>query len=76
MGLLSCLLMLPVSAPVAGSLWVARQIAESVEHERNSPAALRSALRQAEASLLAGDLTEEEYEVIETDLLVRLRAAG
>ncbi len=76
MGLLSRLLLLPVSAPVEGSLWVARQIAECVESERNSPAALRQALREAEARLIAGEITEEEYDLQETDLLERLRASG
>lgn len=76
MGLLSRLLLLPVSAPVLGSLWIARQITESVERERNSPAALRAALREAESRLVAGDLSEEDYDALETDLLVRLRAAG
>lgn len=73
MGLLARLLLLPVSAPVSGSLWVARQITESVEAERNSPAALRAALREAEARLVSGDLSEEAYEALETDLLIRLR---
>jgi hypothetical protein len=75
MGLISRLLLLPVSAPVSGAFWVARQIAESVESERNSPAALRDALRAAEAALIAGEIGEEEYEEIETDLLERLRMA-
>jgi hypothetical protein len=76
MGLLSSLLLLPVAAPLQGSLWVARQIAEGVDNERNSPAALRQALREAEARLIAGELSEEEYDLQETDLLERLRAAG
>jgi hypothetical protein len=76
MGLLSRLLLLPVSAPLQGSLWVAMRIAERVEGERNSPAALREALREAETRLIAEDLSEDDYEVIETDLLERLRAAG
>lgn len=73
MGLLSRLLLLPVSAPVSGSLWIARQIADSVERERNSPAALHAALREAEARLLSGDLSEEAYDALETELLMRLR---
>lgn len=75
MGILTNLLMLPVAAPVGGSLWLARQIAKSAEQERNSPSALREALRDAEAGLLAGELSEHEYDRIETDLLERLRSA-
>lgn len=73
MGLLTRLLLLPVSAPASGSLWIARQIADCVERERNSPAALREALRAAEADLISGTLSEAEYDAIETDLLERLR---
>jgi hypothetical protein len=76
MGLLARLLLLPVSGPLTGSLWLARQVAQGVEHERNSPAALRDALREAEDRLVAGELTEAEYEALETDLLERLRVAS
>jgi hypothetical protein len=75
MGILSRLLLLPVSGPLQGSLWVARQIAESAEQQRSSPAALRAALRDAETRLIAGELSED-YEALETDLLERLRMAG
>jgi hypothetical protein len=76
MGLLTSLLLLPVSAPLQGSLWVAKRITESVERERNSPAALREALREAEARLISGELSEDDYEAVETDLLERLRTSG
>lgn len=76
MGLLSTLLTAPVSGPTKGVLWVARRIAEQAEAERNSPAALRAALAEAEARLLAGDLSEAAYDEIEDDLLARLGAAG
>lgn len=73
MGLLTRLLLLPVSGPLAGSIWIAGQIAKAVDDERNSPAAIRNALREAEERLLKGDLSEADYEVLETDLLERLR---
>lgn len=76
MGLLRSILALPIKAPVSGPLWIARQIAEAAEKERNDPARLRAALREAEAALLAGDLSEEAYDAIEDDLLARLRGAG
>jgi hypothetical protein len=72
MGLLSGLLLLPVTAPVGGSLWVARQLAVAVERERNDPAALRAALNHAEDLLIAGELSEEDYETIEAQILGRL----
>ncbi len=76
MGLVSGLLLLPAKAPAAGALWVARRVAEAVDQQRNDPAALRAALADAERRLLAGDITEETYDAIETDILLRLKEAG
>ena len=73
-GLLGRVIALPVSGPVRGAIWTAKQIAKSVDQERNSPAAIKAALRDAEARLLAGALTEDEYDRIEDDLLARLEA--
>ncbi|MEM6939779.1 MAG: gas vesicle protein GvpG [Pseudomonadota bacterium] len=72
MGLLTRLVMLPVKGPLDGTFWIASQLAEQVEKERNSPAALRQALAEAEQQLLAGTLSEEAYDAIEDDLLHRL----
>lgn len=74
MGLLTSILTLPLRAPVAGPMWVARRVAEAVDRERNDPAALRAALAEAEALLVAGDLSEEAYDAIEDDILARLGA--
>lgn len=76
MGLLANLLLLPVKGPADGALWVARKIAEAAESERNDPAALRAALREAERRLLDGSLSEEAYDEIEDDILRRLKAAA
>ena len=76
MGLLRTLLLLPVKGPLDGTLWVAGKLAEQVEAERNSPAALRAALAEAERQLLDGTLSEEAYDEIEDDLLERLQEAS
>lgn len=76
MGILSKILTLPVRGPADGVLWIAGQIAKQAEAERNSPVALRAALSAAEQALLEGQITEDEYEVIEDDLLARLSAAA
>ena len=76
MGLLTSLLLSPVTATPKGVLWVARRLAEQAEAEHNSPAALRAALATAEAQLLAGEHSEEDYDIIEDDLLDRLAKAG
>jgi hypothetical protein len=75
MGLLRKVLTFPVSGPADGVLWLAARIAEAAEAERNDPASLRRALAAAEAALLAGEMSEEEYDAIEEDLLTRLGAA-
>ena len=76
MGLLSTVLFAPLTAPAKATLWIATKIAETAEAEHNDPRALKDALRQAEADLLSGALSEEDYDDIETDILTRLRAAG
>lgn len=76
MGVLTKLLTLPVRGPVDSLVWVARQITEHADQERNSPAVLRASLAEAERQLLAGDIDEETYDAIELDLLTRLRHAS
>ncbi|ETX29356.1 gas vesicle protein GvpG [Roseivivax isoporae] len=76
MGLLTGLLSLPVRGPTGAALWIARQIAAAAEAERNDPAALRAALAEAERRLVAGELSEEDYDRIEDELLARLAEAG
>ena len=76
MGLVSKLLLLPIKGPADGALWVASKVAEQAEKERNSPVAIKAALAQAEAQLLAGELSEDAYDDLETELLLRLKAAS
>ena len=75
MGLLSTVLLLPLRGPLDATLWVADKIGEAAERQWNDPATLKAALTSAEQRLLAGELSEEEYDAIETDLLERMKAA-
>lgn len=75
MGILSSVLLLPFKGPADGTIWVARKLAEAAEQQRNDPGMLKSALIDAEKKLLSGELSEEEYDEIETEILTRLRAA-
>lgn len=75
MGILSAVLTLPVAGPMKGSLWVARQVNQAVEADFNDPASIRRQLEQLETSLLAGELSEEAYDVAELVLLRRLQEA-
>lgn len=76
MGLLSTLLLAPVKLPVTGTVWLGRKLAETAEAERNDPVVLRSALSAAEQRLLSGEITETEYDGIETEILTRLKVIG
>lgn len=76
MGILRSLLALPVAGPMRGSLWVAGKIAEAAENHLNDPRAIRRELQRMEEALIAGEISEDEYDLAETALLSRLKAAG
>ncbi|CAN0603477.1 unnamed protein product [Ectocarpus sp. 12 AP-2014] len=76
MGLLRSLVLLPVKGPMDGAVWVAQKINESAQQEWNDPASLRKMLVSLEKQLLAGEISEDEYDKAETDLLLRLKAVA
>lgn len=76
MGLLRTLALLPIKGPLDGAGWVFQKIHVAAEQEWRDPAAVRQHLRDLEAQLLSGDISEEDYDVAETALLERLREAG
>lgn len=76
MGLLSKLLLLPVKGPIDGALWVTGKITEAAAAEVNDPAALRKRLTWLEAELIAGRITEDQYDEAEEEILQRLKEAG
>jgi hypothetical protein len=70
-GLLTGLLTLPL-APVRGTIWVAERLLEEAERELNDPAVLEQQLDDAEAALERGELTQEEFDELEDELLRRM----
>ncbi len=76
MGLLARLVLLPLSGPLGGALWVARQVHGAAEREVNDPVAIRRTLRALEQDLEAGAIDEDTFEEAEMILLERLREAG
>jgi hypothetical protein len=70
-GLFTGLLLLPL-APLRGTIWLAEKLTEVAESELHDEAAVRRLLVDAERALEAGDLTAEEYEQVEDELLDRL----
>ncbi len=73
MGLISNLLLLPLTGPGKGALWVARQVHEAADKEISDPASIRRALRALEVQLEAGEIDEETFEEAEIVLLRRLQ---
>mgnify|MGYP001798348370 CR=1 FL=1 len=73
MGLVARLVTLPVSAPIRGSLWLARKVHEAAAQEFYDPGAIRAKLARLEAQLLAGEISEDAYDAAELALLERLK---
>jgi len=75
MGLFTGLLLLPL-APVRGTVWIAEQIAEEAARQMDEGRTIRRKLAEVELRYERGELTVEELEEIEDELLERLRLAG
>ncbi|HET9859821.1 MAG TPA: gas vesicle protein GvpG [Nocardioidaceae bacterium] len=71
MGLLTGLLGLPL-APVRGTVWIAEQILEQAEEQYYDPEAIRRQLELVDEQRSAGELSEDEAETIEEQLIARL----
>ena len=74
MGIFTGLLLLPL-APLRGTIWLAEQLAAIAEEELNDEKTVRRLLLQAEQALDRGELSVEEFEQIEDELLERLELA-
>ena len=75
MGLITGLLTLPL-APVRGTIWVAEKLLEEAERELDEPANVELQLAEAERSYERGQISQDEYEQLEDELLRRLIARG
>ena len=75
MGLITGLLTLPL-APVRGTVWVAEQLLAEAERQMDDPAYIEQQLADAEASYERGEISEEEFELLEDELLRRLIGRG
>jgi chorismate mutase len=71
MGLLTSLLTLPL-APVRGTVAVAEQILQAAESEFYDPERIRAQLEDVERRREAGQLTDDEAEAWEDELIERL----
>ena len=78
MGLISSIFKLPL-APVTGTVWIAEKVLEQAEAQYYDESAIQSQLREIEAAREAGDISEDDAEQAEEELLERLlegRARG
>jgi len=71
MGLITGILTLPL-APVRGTIAIAEQMRREAERQYYDPAAIRRQLEQIDRLRSSGDLTDEEAEALENDLVERL----
>ncbi|BFO17050.1 gas vesicle protein GvpG [Streptomyces sp. KM77-8] len=74
MGLISEVLLLPL-APVRGSGWVVQQVLREAERIYYDPATIRAELARLEERLESGEISEEEFDRQEDELLDRLETA-
>jgi len=73
MGLISGLLTLPL-APLRGTVWLAERIEEQAANELYDESAIRAGLLALEESRETGELSDEEIDEAENELVERLMA--
>lgn len=75
MGLLTAILTAPL-APVHFVEWTAQQVLDSAEQEIHDPAVIRQQLSELAARADSGEISEEEFDRAEDELLARLPGSG
>lgn len=75
MGLLMGLITLPL-APVRGTMWVAERLLEEAERELDDPQNIAARLDDIERRFERGEISAEEYELLEDALMRRLTPGG
>lgn len=75
MGLLTAIVTAP-AAPLRFVPWIAQQVLDTAEREYYDPAVIRLQLNDLVARFEAGEIGEEEFELLEDELLERLWEAG
>ena len=75
MGLITNLLTLPL-APVRATVALAEQIRKQAEREHYDPARIRVQLEEIDLLRSSGELSDDEADALEEDLIARLLIAG
>jgi len=74
-GLITGLLTLPL-APVRGVAWVSEMLAEEAQRELAELESPQRALAELEAARAAGELTDEQFEELEAELIELILTRG
>ncbi len=70
------LLTLPVSAPISGVMWIGEKILEQATPEINEQENLSQQLLTLQLAFDMGEISEEEFEAKEEELLLAIEAAS
>ena len=73
MGLLSNILLFPITGPVNGIKWTLAKVQRVAEEELTDDTAVKQDLMELQLQLELGDIDEEEYVRREATLMQRLR---
>src|SRR3954466_12151041 len=73
MGLISNILLFPISGPVAGIKWSLRKVAQVVDEELTDDTPIKQELMELQMQLELGDIDDAEDVRREADLMQRLR---
>ena len=75
MGLFTGLLTLPL-APLRGVVWIAEQLEAQADLQMNDPAVLRQKIDDVEQAYERGEITEQDRDEQQEELLARLVGRG
>lgn len=68
------LLTLPVLGPLEGIMWIGEQIQERVDTELDDQENLQKQLLALQLAFDLGDISEEDFEIQEEELLLKIQA--
>lgn len=68
------LLTFPVSGPLGGIIWIAEQLLERANTELDDAQNLQKQLLALQLAFDLGDISEEEFEIQEEELLLKIQA--
>jgi hypothetical protein len=73
MGLITNLLLFPITGPIAGIRWTLGKVQQVAEEELTDDTAVKQELMELQMQLELGDIDEPEYLRREAELMQRLR---